>query len=63
MSLTFWCHAARNQRAAERFFRRLLKGQGHEPRWMITDKFTRYGAARRAVMPTVEPINAVYVNN
>ncbi len=23
----------RNQRAAERFFRRLLKGQGREPRW------------------------------
>ena len=63
MSLTFWCNAARNQHAAERFFRRLLKGQGHEPRWMITDKFTRYGAARRAVMPTVEPINAVYANN
>ena len=28
----------RNQRAAERFFRRLLKGQGGEPHWLITDK-------------------------
>ena len=27
----------RNQRAAERFFRRLLKSQGDEPRWLVTD--------------------------
>ncbi len=49
------CH--RNKKAAERFFRRLLKGQGREPRWMITDKLKSYGAAHRAVMPTVEHIN------
>ena len=30
---------------------------------MITDKFKSYGVAHRAVMPTVEPINAVYANN
>ncbi len=53
----------RNQHAAGRFFRRLLKGQGREPRWMVTDKLTSYGAAHRAVMPTVEPINVVYANN
>ena len=53
----------RNKKAAVRFFRRLLKGQGGEPRWMITDTLTSYGAAHRAVMPTVEPINAVYANN
>jgi putative transposase len=28
----------REQGVVERFFRRLLKGQGGEPRWMITDK-------------------------
>ena len=53
----------RNKKAAVRFFRRLLKGQGREPRWMITDKLKSYGAAHRAVMPTVEHINAVYANN
>jgi len=49
----------REQGVAERFFRRLLKGQGGEPRWMITDKLQSYGAAHRAVMPTVEHINVV----
>jgi len=53
----------RNTQAAVRFFRRLLKGQRGEPRWMITDKLKSYGAAHGAGMPTVEPINAVYANN
>ncbi len=53
----------RNTQAAGRVFRRLLKGQGREPRWMITDTLTSYGAAHRAVLPTVEHINAVYANN
>ncbi len=53
----------RNQRAAERFFRRLLKGQGGEPRWLVTDKLKSYDAAHRTVMPTVEHINHVYANN
>jgi putative transposase len=53
----------RNQRAAERFFRRLLKGQGGEPRWLVTDKFRSYDAAHRTVMPTVKHLNTVYANN
>jgi putative transposase len=53
----------RNHRAAERFFRRLLKGQGREPRWLITDKLRSYDAAHRTVMPTVKHINDVYANN
>ena len=53
----------RNKQAAVRFFRRLLKDQGGEPRWMITDKLKSYGAAHRAVMPTVEHINTIYANN
>jgi putative transposase len=28
----------RDARAAKRFFRKLLRGQGSEPRWLITDK-------------------------
>jgi len=53
----------RNQRAAERFFRRLLKGQGGEPRWLVTDKLRSYDAAHRTMMPTLEHLNQIYANN
>jgi putative transposase len=53
----------RNKKAAVRFFRRLINGQGGEPRWLVTDKLRSYDAAHREVMPTVEHINAVYANN
>ena len=53
----------RNQRAAERFFRRLLKGQDGELRWLVTDKLRSYDAAHRTIMPTVNHINQVYANN
>ena len=52
----------RNKKAAARFFRRLLKGQGGEPRWLYTDKLKSDDAAHRAVMPSVEHINTVYAN-
>jgi len=41
----------------------LLKGQGSEPRWLITDKLRSYGAAHRSVMPSVEHVAARYANN
>ncbi len=53
----------RNRQAAERFFRRLLKGQGGEPRWLVTDKLRSYDAAHRTIMPSVHHINHVYANN
>ena len=53
----------RDSRAARRFFRKLLKGQGSEPRWLITDKLGSYGAAHRRVMPSVEHVTARYANN
>ncbi len=43
----------RNRRAAERFFRKLLKGQGREPWRLVTDKLRSYGAAHRTVIPSV----------
>ena len=43
----------RNRRAAQRFFRKLLKKQGCEPRRLITDKLRSYSAAHRTVMPSV----------
>ena len=53
----------RNQRAAERFFRLLIKGQRREPRWLVTDKLRSYDAAHHTIMPTVNHINHIYANN
>ncbi len=53
----------RDRRAAERFFRKLLKGQGREPRRLVTDKLRSYAAAKRTVMPTVIHDTGRYANN
>ena len=53
----------RNQRAAVRFFRKLLKGQGCVPRRLITDKLRSYPAACRTVMPSVVHCTDQYANN
>jgi putative transposase len=53
----------RNRRAAERFFRKLLKCQGCVPRRLITDKLRSYPVARRAVMPSVVHCTDRYANN
>ncbi|GJL49172.1 MAG: hypothetical protein NPIRA01_03990 [Nitrospirales bacterium] len=53
----------RNIEATVRFFRRVLKGQSREPRWLITDQLKSYGVAHRTVMPTVKHINKPYTNN
>jgi len=41
----------RDRPAAERFFRKLLKGQGRAPGRLITDKLRSYSAAHGSVMP------------
>ncbi len=53
----------RNRGAAERFFRKLLKVQGSEPRRLVTDKLRSYGAAHRTIMPSVPHDTARYANN
>ena len=53
----------RDRRAATRFFRKLLKGQGREPRRLITDKLRSYAAAHRTVMPSVVHSTQQYENN
>ena len=53
----------RDGRAAERFFRKLLKGQGHEPRRLVTDKLRSYAAAHRTIMPSVAHDTSQYANN
>ncbi len=53
----------RDRRAAERFFHKLLKGQGREPRRMVTDKLRSYAAAHRTIMPSVTHDTSQYANN
>ena len=53
----------RNRRAAIRFFRKLLKGQGCVPRRLITDKLRSYAAACRTVTPSVVHCTDQYANN
>src|SRR3954469_16092937 len=43
----------RDERAAERFFRRLLRGQGKEPFRIVSDKLRSYSAALRTVLGEV----------
>jgi len=53
----------RDRRAAKRFFRKLLKGQGCVPRRLITDKLRSYAAAHRTVLPSVVHSTTRYENN
>jgi transposase-like protein len=53
----------RDQRAAERFFRKLLRGQGSEPLQIITDKLRSYSAAMRSIFSNVTHRVERYANN
>jgi putative transposase len=53
----------RNQAAAEVFLRRLVDGQGYQPRVVITDKLASYPPAVRRVLPGVEPRRHNGLNN
>jgi putative transposase len=53
----------RDTKAAERFFRRLLKKQDFVPRVMVTDKLKSYEAAKKRVMPSVEHRQHKGLNN
>jgi putative transposase len=45
--------AKRDGIAAKRFFKRLLRSHGDEPRKIVTDKLRSYGVAQRELMPGV----------
>jgi putative transposase len=53
----------RDKRAATKFLRKLLKGLAYVPRVVITDKLASYGAALRAVLPSVEHRRHKGLNN
>ncbi len=44
----------RDKRAAQKFFRKLLKGWQYVPRVIRTSKLASYEAAKRAILPGVE---------
>jgi len=52
-----------DQRAAERFFRRLLRSQGKEPFRIISDKLRSYSAAMRTILRGVAHHTEGYANN
>jgi putative transposase len=53
----------RDQRAAARFFRRLLHGQGQEPFRIVTDKLRSYSSAMRRALCDVAHNTERYANN
>jgi putative transposase len=55
--------AKRDGAAAKRFFRRLLRSHGGEPRKIVTDKLRSYPVAHREVMPEAIHCTDQYENN
>ena len=53
----------RDGAAAKRFFKRLLRGQGEEPREIVTDKLRSYVVALRELIPETIHNTARYANN
>jgi putative transposase len=58
-----YLQARRDGAAAKRFFKRLLRCHGGEPRKIVTDKLRSYGVAHREVIPDAIHDNARYANN
>ena len=55
--------ARRYGATAKRFFRRLLRSHGGEPRKIVTDKLRSYGVAHRELIPDAIHNNSQYANN
>jgi putative transposase len=53
----------RDGAAAKRFFRRLLKAHGSDPRKIVTDKLRSYGVAHRELIPNTIHDSSQYSNN
>ncbi|WP_459678182.1 DDE-type integrase/transposase/recombinase [Acidisoma sp. 7E03] len=53
----------RDTEAANRFFRKLVKGQVEAPRVIVTDKLKSYAAAKGEILPKVEHRQSRYLNN
>ena len=58
-----YLQAKRDGAAAKRFFRRLLRSHGSEPRKIVTDKLRSYGVAHRELIPETIHSTKQYENN
>jgi putative transposase len=58
-----YLQARRDGAAAKRFFKRLLRNHGCEPRKIVTDKLRSYGAAHRELIPEAIHSTKQYENN
>jgi putative transposase len=58
-----YLQAKRDGVAAKRFFRRLLRSHGSEPRKIVTDKLRSYGVAHRELIPETIHSTQQYENN
>ena len=58
-----YLQANRDGAAANRFFRRLLRSHGSEPRKIVTDKLRNYGVAHRELIPETIHSTKQYENN
>ena len=55
--------ASRDGAAAMRFFKRLIRNHGNEPRKIVTDKLRSYGVAHRELIPESIHDTSQYANN
>jgi putative transposase len=58
-----YLQAKRDGAAAKRFFKRLLRSHGSEPRKIVTDKLRSYGVAHRELIPETIHSTQQYENN
>ena len=58
-----YLQARRDGAAAKRFFKRLIRSYGGEPRKIVTDMLRSYGVAHRELMPDAIHSTARYANN
>ena len=58
-----YLQAKRDGAAAKRFFKRLLRSYGDEPRKIVTDKLRSYGVAHRELIPETIHSTEQYENN
>lgn len=58
-----YLQAKRDGAAAKRFFKRLLRNHGSEPRKIVTDKLRSYGVAHRELIPETIHSTKQYENN
>jgi putative transposase len=61
--LVILVQSRRDRRAAKRFFRKLSKRQGGEPRRLVTNKLRSHSAAHRTEMPSAIHSTRQYENN